>query len=57
MPRPAPEFVEWVMGLPPGWVTDPAHGLTQNQVIAALGSGVLPLQASAAIDALMPAIA
>lgn len=57
LPRPAPEFVEWVMGLPPGWVTDPAHGLTQNQAIAALGNGVLPLQASAAIDALMPAIA
>lgn len=45
------------MGLPPGWVTDPAHGLTQNQAIAALGNGVLPLQASAAIDALMRAIA
>ena len=40
-PRPAPAFVEWLMGLPTGWVTD--HGeLTQNQQINTLGNGVLP---------------
>jgi len=44
-PRPAPEFVEWFMGLPPGWVTRPGLGLTMNQQITALGNGVLPLQA------------
>ena len=49
LPRPAPEFVEWLMGLPTGWVTDPAHGLTQNQQITALGNGVLPLQALLAL--------
>lgn len=42
-PRPAPEFVEWLMGLPAGWVTDPAHELTSNQQNTALGNGVLPL--------------
>lgn len=51
-PRPAPEFVEWLMGLPTGWVTDPACGLTANQQNTALGNGVLPLQAVLAIDAL-----
>lgn len=45
-PRPAPVFVEWLMGLPQGWVTDSMHRLTPNQQIAALGNGVLPLQAS-----------
>ncbi len=33
------------MGLPAGWVTDPVHDLTANQQLAALGNGVLPLQA------------
>ncbi|GAA3040212.1 DNA cytosine methyltransferase [Microbacterium dextranolyticum] len=48
-PRPEPAFVEWLMGLPTGWVTDPAHGLTANQLTAALGNGVLPLQAAVAL--------
>ena len=51
-PRPAPEFVEWLMGLPIGWVTESAYGLTANQQLAALGNGVLPLQAFAALHAL-----
>ncbi|QAY61395.1 hypothetical protein ET475_16415 [Microbacterium protaetiae] len=50
-PRPAPAFVEWLMGLPAGWVTD-AHELTQNQQITALGNGVLPLQAVSALSLL-----
>jgi len=37
------------MGLPTGWVTD-ADELTQNQQITALGNGVLPLQAAAALS-------
>lgn len=49
-PRPAPEFVEWLMGLPAGWVTNLTHGLTPNQQITALGNGVLPLQALFAIS-------
>jgi DNA (cytosine-5)-methyltransferase 1 len=53
-PRPAPAFVEWLMGLPSGWVTDPHHGLTTNQQLAALGNGVLPAQGSHALHALLP---
>jgi DNA (cytosine-5)-methyltransferase 1 len=56
-PRPAPEFVEWVMGLPTGWINDPGHGMTQNQQITALGNGVLPLQAVTALRALAGGIA
>ena len=50
-PRPAPAFVEWLMGLPTGWVTD-SGDLTQNQQITALGNGVLPLQAVSALSLL-----
>ena len=48
-PRPAPAFVEWLMGLPAGWVTAPEHELTSNQQVAALGNGVRPLHAAVAI--------
>ena len=51
-PRPAPVFVEWVMGLPEGWVTRPALGLTLAQQMAALGNGVVPRQAARALVAL-----
>ncbi|WP_166998402.1 DNA cytosine methyltransferase [Paramicrobacterium fandaimingii] len=51
-PRPAPEFVEWLMGLPAGWITDSEIGLTSNQTITALGNGVLPLQAMIALEGL-----
>ncbi|WP_236757794.1 hypothetical protein [Aeromicrobium sp. PE09-221] len=37
------------MGIPRGWVTDPVHGLVATQQIAALGNGVLPLQATSAL--------
>jgi DNA (cytosine-5)-methyltransferase 1 len=37
------------MGLPPGWITAPAHRLTPNQQITALGNGVVPLQALTAL--------
>jgi DNA (cytosine-5)-methyltransferase 1 len=50
-PRPAPAFVEWLMGLPTGWVTN-SDELTQNQQITALGNGVLPLQAVSALSLL-----
>lgn len=48
-PRPAPAFVEWLMGLPAGWVTG-TDDLTQNQQITALGNRVLPLQAVSALS-------
>lgn len=49
-PRPAPVFVEWLMGLPTGWVTDERYGLTLSQQLTALGNGVLPQQATLAIQ-------
>lgn len=52
-PRPAPEFVEWLMGLPQGWVTHPRYYLTKNQQLTALGNGVLPRQAVHAIASLL----
>jgi DNA (cytosine-5)-methyltransferase 1 len=52
-PRPAPPFVEWLMGLPSGWVSDPTLGLTNNQQLTALGNGVLPRHAHAALALLL----
>ena len=51
-PRPAPEFVEWLMGLPAGWVTDPELDLTHSQQLTALGNGVVPNQAALALHGL-----
>lgn len=52
-PRPAPVFVEWLMGLPKGWVTLPEIALSHAQQLTALGNGVLPLQARSALLALL----
>ncbi|MBN9611298.1 MAG: DNA (cytosine-5-)-methyltransferase [Actinobacteria bacterium 69-20] len=52
-PRPAPVFVEWLMGLPAGWLTDPILGLTQTQQLTALGNGVVPAQATSALTNLV----
>ena len=52
-PRLSPRFVEWLMGLPAGHVTDPAIGLTRNQQLKALGNGVVPLHGAAAIEWLL----
>ena len=41
-------FAEWMMALPDGWVTD-VPGLTRNQQLHAIGNGVTPLQAVAAL--------
>lgn len=43
-----PAFVEWLMGLPAGWVTQ-VPDLTRTQQLKALGNGVVPQQAEAAI--------
>lgn len=57
--RLAPAFVEWMMGLPAGWVTDPAiwAGLTPGTAhraqLKALGNGVVPAQAAAALRHLL----
>jgi DNA (cytosine-5)-methyltransferase 1 len=47
--RLAAQFVEHMMGLPAGHVTDPAIGLTRNQQLKALGNGVVPAQCSLAL--------
>tara|TARA_R110002153_G_scaffold6908_3_gene31331 strand:- start:1636 stop:1815 length:180 start_codon:yes stop_codon:yes gene_type:complete len=39
-------FVEWMMGLPDGWVT--GVGLSRTQELKMLGNGVVPQQAAAA---------
>ncbi|MFI6883182.1 hypothetical protein [Streptosporangium canum] len=40
--------------MPTGWVTD-VPGLTRNQQLHALGNGVVPAQAIAALHTLLPA--
>lgn len=48
-PRLSPRFVEWMMGLPAGWVTD--VDISRNEQLKALGNGVVPQQAAAATAA------
>ncbi len=45
--RLSPRFVEWMMGLPPGHVTDTP--ITWNAQLRALGNGVVPQQAAEAV--------
>lgn len=52
-PRLSPRFVEWMMGLPYGWVTD-VPDLTRNAQLKALGNGVVPQQAALALSLLLP---
>lgn len=49
--RLSPRFVEWLMGLPDGWVTD--TDTTRNEQLKALGNGVVPQQAAAAVRHLL----
>jgi hypothetical protein len=51
-PQLSPVFSEWMMGLPAGWVTD-TPGITRNEALRALGNGVVPQQAAAAIASLL----
>ncbi len=48
--RLSPVFVEWMMGLPAGWVTD--HGLLRTAELKMLGNGVVPQAAAIAWCAL-----
>lgn len=45
-----PKFVEWMMGLPDGWVTE--CGLSVSQQLKMLGNGVVPQQAYLALELL-----
>lgn len=47
-------FAEWMMGLPAGWVTE-VPGLGRDEQIRAIGNGVVPQQAVAALRLLLPA--
>lgn len=49
-PRLSPRFVEWLMCLPEGWVTDVA-GISRNDQLKMLGNGVVPAQCAAALRA------
>lgn len=51
-PRLSAAFVEWMMGLPAGHVTD-VPGLTRNHMLKALGNGVVPQQAEAALRTML----
>lgn len=44
-------FVEWLMGLPEGWVT--GHGLPRTAELKMLGNGVVPQQAERALRAML----
>lgn len=50
-PRLSSRFVEWMMGLPEGWVT--GVGLSRSLELRALGNGVVPLQAAIALICLL----
>jgi len=68
-PRLSPRFVEWMMMLPDGWVTDPgvwegavdakgrpySASAIRNAQLHALGNGVVPLQAEVAVAHLLDA--
>ena len=49
-----PQFAEWMMGLPAGWVTD--CDITRNEQLKACGNGVVPQQATLAITRLLQGI-
>lgn len=51
----APAFVEWLQGLPPGWVTDVP--LPRTAQLRALGNGVVPQQAAHAVALLLDDLA
>jgi hypothetical protein len=51
-----PAFVEWMMGVVAGWVTD-VPGLSRNDVLKILGNGVVPLQAIEGIGACLEDLA
>jgi len=53
-PRLSPRFVEWLMGLPAGHVTEVPR-LSRNEQLKALGNGVVPQQCAAALRVLLNA--
>lgn len=54
-PRLSPRFVEWMQGLPEGWVTG-IPGLSRKGQLHSLGNGVVPQQAEMALRLLLARI-
>ena len=52
-PRLSARFAEWMMAVPPGWITD-VPGVTRNQALKLAGNGVVPPQAAAALRDMLP---
>ncbi len=46
-----PAFVEWMMGLPAGWVTD--TDIPRSAQLKALGNGIVPAQMALALRLLL----
>jgi hypothetical protein len=55
--HPNPVMVEWMMGLPPGWVTDPGFELSVREQLTLLGNGVVPHQGELALRILADTLA
>ncbi len=53
-PQLNPQFSEFLMGLPAGWVTD-VPGITRNEALKVLGNGVVPQQCEVALRFLLDA--
>ena len=51
-PRLNVEFAEWMMGLPKGWITG-VPGLSRANQLKAIGNGVVPQQAAAALESML----
>jgi hypothetical protein len=54
-PRLAAAFAEWMMGMPPGWVTG-VPGLSRSAQLKIIGNGVVAAQAFMAWHALVPPV-
>jgi DNA (cytosine-5)-methyltransferase 1 len=52
--RLSPNFTEWMMGVPDGWICD--VDLTRNEMLKACGNGVVPQQAELALRVLLEGI-
>lgn len=52
--RLSPNFTEWMMGVPEGWICDVE--LTRNEMLKACGNGVVPQQAELALKILLEGI-
>jgi DNA (cytosine-5)-methyltransferase 1 len=50
----SPPFVEWMMGLEPGWVT--GLGLSRGAQLKLLGNGVVPQQVVLGLSILLPRV-